>query len=316
MDVDHELATSSTPPKITNVSDVYKRFGLKLCDSDETGKSFRYECVPSAQILINEQLLGPTKLVTVIISFGDEQFAESVVSTKDDAAILAKIEIAIEKQIQKLRTLADLRPLGGLLSLPDELLTNVLSRLDAKALARASRTCKKMKELADSDQLWRRLYFQDFTTIGADDERTWRTLYSGAVRAKKERERATRPRSSASAPIVDPLAPNVMPHPMIGPPGHMPGMIGGEYDLRPGVGMAGPFRNPIRGDPIVPGNLIDPDQGRRDPDRPDFPQDIPRGGFNPDGSFDDGTFGFPRRGPGRPGRGNRPFDPFGGGGFM
>merc|ERR1712130_10737 len=133
MNVDHEVATSSTPRKITNVSDVYKKFGLKLCDSDETGKSFRYECVPSAQILINEQLLGPTKLVTVIISFGDEQFAESVVSTKDDAAILAKIEIAIEKQIQKLRTLADLHPLGGLLSLPDELLTNVLSRLDAKA---------------------------------------------------------------------------------------------------------------------------------------------------------------------------------------
>ena len=86
---------------------------------------------------------------------------------------------------------------------------------------------------------------------------------------------------------------------------------------RPGLGMPGPFRGPIRGDPIVPGNLIDPDQGRRDPDRPDFPQDIPRGGFNPDGSFDDGTFGLPRRGPGRPGRGNRPFhDPFGGSGFI
>ena len=61
----------------------------------------------------------------MIISFGDEQFAESVVSSKDDTAILSKIEIAIEKQIQKLRTLADLRPLGGLLSLPDELLTRV-----------------------------------------------------------------------------------------------------------------------------------------------------------------------------------------------
>jgi len=36
---------------------------------------------------------------------------------------------------------------------------------------------------------------------------------------------------------------------------------------------------------VVPGNLTDPDRGlRRDPDRPDFPDDIP-GGFGADGSF-------------------------------
>ena len=70
----------------------------------------------------------------------------------------------------------------------------------------------------------------------------------------------------------------------------------------------------IRGDPVVPGTLQDPDR-RRDPDRPDFPGDPNRSGFNPDGSFNS-----PLRMSGRGGNPRRPHnllqDPFGGGGFM
>ena len=73
----------------------------------------------------------------------------------------------------------------------------------------------------------------------------------------------------------------------------------------------------IRGDPVVPGLLTDPDRGlRQDPDRPDFPSDLYGGpGFGRDGSFNPG---FPSRGRGR-GRGPNGMDPFGGfgpSGFM
>ena len=68
-------------------------------------------------------------------------------------------------------------------------------------------------------------------------------------------------------------------------------MIGGEYDLRPGMPFpnANPLANPSgfvpRGDPVgfTPGGLIDPDAGRRNhPDFPDHGNDH-HGMFNPDG---------------------------------
>jgi len=73
---------------------------------------------------------------------------------------LSKIDAAIEKQLEKLRKAANLRPLGGLLSLPDELLINILTRLNFTGLVKVGMTCKKIKQISDSDQFWKMLYLK------------------------------------------------------------------------------------------------------------------------------------------------------------
>jgi hypothetical protein len=119
----------------------------------------------------------------------------------------------------------------------------------------------------------------------AATECSWRDLYLRALQEKQRRAREARHSRS------DPTLPYQIPghsHPPIPGVGHIPGMIGGEYDLRPGMGFPiNPLNSPSgfvpRGDPIAtPGSLIDPDARRGI--QPDFPHGNDHHGmFNPDG---------------------------------
>ena len=121
--------------------------------------------------------------------------------------------------------------------------------------------------MASDESVWKKLYIRDFTTL-SDESVSWRRLYLQAKRERALRDRAPRPsRSEPTLPYAVPghYRPQIPDNPMI------PGMIGGEYDLRPGgggLGFPGLRGPPIRGDPPNhPGLMIDPDYNRnRHPD--------------------------------------------------
>ena len=123
------------------------------------------------------------------------------------------------------------------------------------------------REIASDESVWKKLYIRDFTTL-SDESVSWRRLYLQAKRERALRDRAPRPsRSEPTLPYAVPghYRPQIPDNPMI------PGMIGGEYDLRPGgggLGFPGLRGPPIRGDPPNhPGLMIDPDYNRnRHPD--------------------------------------------------
>lgn len=171
----------------------------------------------------------------IVVSFRGENWVESL-TAKSEIEFLMRLDSILKIQIEKLRHRANLRPLDGILCLPDELVLKIMKTLDSRSLSRIGATCKKLKALADDDVLWEKLYLKDFTTI-RDGNVSWRHLYAEAGRAKKERDRELRRTQSEPLVRLPPIGglPLMQPHPMIDPrpvPGQMPGIIGGEYDLR------------------------------------------------------------------------------------
>ena len=175
--------------------------------------------------------------------------------------------------------------------------------MNPKSLLALGGVCQKLRNISDNENIWKGHYvkvsftkcfvfhkigiFKDFTTLDAS-ELTWREMYIRALRERKRRERELRvSRSEPSFHHPYQIPGHAHPNPL--GPDHIPGMIGGEYDLRPFGGfqtnpLAGPFRP--RGDPITPGSLTDPDFGRRGPNA--GPNPFPHGNdhhgmFNPDG---------------------------------
>merc|ERR1712176_1384608 len=115
-----------------------------------------------------------------------------------------------------------------------------MKKLDASGLSALSASCSKLYSLGDTDTLWRALYVRDFTTM-TESESSWRQLYMKAKRERKIRAReAMRP--SRSDPTLPYRIPGHMGPPIPNPDGMIPGMIGGEYDLRPGGAFPG---NPL-----------------------------------------------------------------------
>jgi len=265
-------------------------------------QTYRYRF--GGEILITQTPLGTTTLVNIIArGTNNETNVENIMLTTFDAS-MAELTAKLKKQIDQCRSWNGLRPAQGILSCPDEVLGRILSKLNAQSLLAIGQTCSKLRQQADNDKMWKELYVHDFTTLNAQDA-SWRSLYLKAKRERKLRDR--QPRPSYSDPLLTHRSPGGYGHPLIptGPP-IIPGMIGGEYDLRPGGAFPG-LRGtpPIRGDPpMAPGSLIDPDQQHH----PHHPHGNDHHGlFNPDGSlsFNRHTRRNPR---------HDPFNPYGGGG--
>jgi len=283
----------------------------KLRLTKVTENIYSYES--DGTIMITSNKIESMEIFNIVAKLDDEIQIENVIVPNPNQ-IVELLEPALKKQINQLRNWVGLRPTDGLLSLPDEILTKILSKLNPKSLLALGGVCQKLRNISDNENIWKGHYVKDFTTLDAS-ELTWREMYIRALRERKRRERELRvSRSEPSFHHPYQIPGHAHPNPL--GPGHIPGMIGGEYDLRPFGGfptnpLAGPFRP--RGDPITPGSLTDPDFGRRGPNA--GPNPFPHGNdhhgmFNPDGSLNQ----FPNR----PGRGNRDqnrFNPFGGG-FM
>jgi len=190
----------------------------------------------------------------------------------------AKDSLALPASIRA-RTAAGLPSPPPFLALPDELKLATLTYLaEARDVCAVGATCRELAALASSDDLWKPLHDAEFGAETSNDvNRTqlWPAAGPGAYRrryaekhaerARRERERERRVaemmRARERAARAGP-GPYV-PHPAGGggffaspPPGYVPGITGGDYDLYPagGVGMpgfpggyAGGFTGPLGG---------------------------------------------------------------------
>ncbi|KAJ8245568.1 hypothetical protein GJAV_G00272160 [Gymnothorax javanicus] len=123
----------------------------------------------------------------------------------------------------------------GLTVLPPELLLRILRLLDVGSVVCLSGTCRDLHSATADPSLWRHLYHRDFRDqVSRPRDTDWKELYKRKHRQAREWARSRRTRLY---PVVPPCRPAPIhpfpfgPHPPILPPG----IIGGEYDERPGI---------------------------------------------------------------------------------
>lgn len=84
-------------------------------------------------------------------------------------------------QFKELVILEDLKNLGDLGLLPNEVLFNIFSRLDKTILSQLFSTCKDLAKLADNDQVWLALIERDFPQYQINKDLTSKENYLNAL---------------------------------------------------------------------------------------------------------------------------------------
>ncbi|CAM6064069.1 unnamed protein product [Sphagnum tenellum] len=139
---------------------------------------------------------------------------------------------------------AGLPPPASLLIIPTELKVKVLELLPAIALARIGCVCSELKFLAGNNDLWKIRFKEEFG--GAVFDRTyligfqsWKNAFARewSHRRRQEQERREADRHMR----VPAFGVRIRPRPYVL---HFPGVIGGDYDIYPGMGggVGGGFR--------------------------------------------------------------------------
>uniref|UniRef100_A0A8K9XSK7 F-box protein 7 n=1 Tax=Oncorhynchus mykiss TaxID=8022 RepID=A0A8K9XSK7_ONCMY len=141
----------------------------------------------------------------------------------------------------------------GLPVLPPELLLRVLRLLDVSSLLALSSVNRHLHQTTTDPALWRHLYRRDFRARDTQ----WRELYKKKYKWRREAA-SYRHHMPRYHPVPPPLYP-LHPLPNNPFPFYPPGIIGGEYDQRPGI-PGGILPRP-RYDPIGPLPGHDPTAG-------------------------------------------------------
>ncbi|XP_029282839.1 LOW QUALITY PROTEIN: F-box only protein 7 [Cottoperca gobio] len=141
----------------------------------------------------------------------------------------------------------------GLAALPPELLLRVLRLLDVRSLLRLSSACRHFHACTADSSLWRHLYRRDFSDrdLSRPRDTDWTELYRRFFIIRRELRHVSRQRSLT--PFHGTPRDLFVPAPLHPP---LPGIIGGEYDQRPGLPrplLPRPRFDPIHGSP--PGDL-------------------------------------------------------------
>lgn len=136
---------------------------------------------------------------------------------------------------------AGLQPPASLARLPTELKIKVLENLPAAALARIGCVCSELKFLANSEELWKVRFKEEFGDANrAPGGRGWKAAFARELarrrRREEERREAERQLRNEAFPTL------LMRPPPIAPPITFPGVLGGDYDRFPGLGNVGGFR--------------------------------------------------------------------------
>ncbi|XP_028981118.1 F-box only protein 7 [Esox lucius] len=127
-----------------------------------------------------------------------------------------------------------LPPVFGLPVLPPELLLRVLRLLNVSSLLALSSVNRQLNQATADPALWRHLYHRDFRDsrdLSTSRETNWRELYKKKYKWRKEAAHCPRHKPRYFIPPLYPLRP--LPNNPI--PLYPPGIIGGEYDQRPGI---------------------------------------------------------------------------------
>ena len=168
-------------------------------------------------------------------------------------ALWAKVKEAMTTKLFEAAKaqLAGILSPGTLMSLPTDVKRRIAENLDAYGLAYCACTCKELRAVCSDDELWTRLLQTDFDVPPMPTGISSRSLYNKhAMRRSAEREERLRMESYHPMPGRLPRH-GFVPDPdrdiYAGIPGHVPGIIGGDYDLWPGGLNPNPPPRPIPG---------------------------------------------------------------------
>ncbi|KAK9000648.1 hypothetical protein V6N11_081137 [Hibiscus sabdariffa] len=135
-----------------------------------------------------------------------------------------------------------------LIRLPTELKLKILELLPGVDIARMECVCSEMRYLASNNDLWKQKFSEELGDVsGTSGMGNWKKMFQSCWESRKERSRAiTR---WQGYPHVD--RPRYIPtwrdpNPMFQPFG-VPHIVGGDYDLLPGVIMPHPHPHGFRG---------------------------------------------------------------------
>ncbi|KAI5067761.1 hypothetical protein GOP47_0018289 [Adiantum capillus-veneris] len=129
-----------------------------------------------------------------------------------------------------------LPPPSSFLVIPTELKMKILDRLTAMDLVKVGSTCSELRHLSANDELWKKLFYEDFGNPSAAQQlvsfRGWKSAYAVRFLDKK---RMLERRPHIHRPFYG-----------IGSRSRFPRIIGGDYDIYPPFG-GGPFRSGLGG---------------------------------------------------------------------
>ncbi|KAE8708411.1 pentatricopeptide repeat-containing family protein [Hibiscus syriacus] len=135
-----------------------------------------------------------------------------------------------------------------LIRLPTELKLKILESLPGADIARMECVCSEMRYLASNNDLWKQKFAEEFGDLsGAAGMGNWKKMFHSCwEKGKKQSWAITRwqgyPR--VDRPFYIPTWRDL--NPMFAPPG-VPGVVGGDYDLMPGLIMPHPLPLRFRG---------------------------------------------------------------------
>ncbi|XP_037702339.1 F-box only protein 7 isoform X2 [Choloepus didactylus] len=285
---------------------VYKlQYLHPLCD----GGSAALTCVPlgtlmviNATLKINNEIRSVRRLQLLPESFiCKDEPVENVAEMYKDLQKLSRLfkDQLVYPLLAFTRQALNLPDVFGLVVLPLELKLRIFRLLDIRSVLSLSAVCRDLLIASNDQLLWRCLYLRDFrdSTVRARDT-DWKELYKRRHKQRKDAQRGRHVMFLPSLPHPVPYYPNPScPRPFPSSPLYPPGIIGGEYDVRPILPYV---RDPISS--LIPGPGETPPQFP--PLRPRFDPIGPLPGPNP---ILPGQGGPNDRFPFRPSRG-RPTD--------
>lgn len=132
----------------------------------------------------------------------------------------------------------DLMPPPCLMRLPTELKLNILELLPGADVAKVGCVCRELQYLSTNNDLWKQKFVEEFgNEAGKGGGGNWQGKFVSYWENRKKRKRDSdlwRRYPHVNRPFMYPRSdPN--------PFGRFPGMIGGDFDRFPGLGVPGPF---------------------------------------------------------------------------
>ncbi|XP_063072877.1 F-box only protein 7 [Engraulis encrasicolus] len=242
--------------------------------------------VTNATLKMNGMVDNARKLELKASSFVTDHWAgENAAAAYKDLKKLSHIfkDQIVYPLMASARQAMGLPVLFGLPVLPMEMQLRILRLLDVASVVALSAVSKDLRNATEDPSLWRHLFRRDFRARSSQPNEArdteWKELYKKRFVQRKEMTKSFKWRDPLAVPPVYPFTP--LPMPPLPNPLYPPGIIGGEYDQRPGLppGMLPPRP---RFDPIGPLPGHDPGFGmpigRRSMRPPgNRPSDIRRG---------------------------------------
>ncbi|XP_012696828.1 F-box only protein 7 [Clupea harengus] len=195
--------------------------------------------VTNATLKMNDTVDNARKLELKSSSFVTEHWAgENAEAVYKDLRKLSRVfkDQLVYPLMASARQAMGLPELFGLPVLPLEMLLRILRLLDVASVNALSAVSRDLRSATEDPSLWRHIFHRDFRAWSSQRteprDTDWKELYKTRFKQRKEMRSFKPSRHPCHIPPIYPLHP--LPTPPVPLPLYPPGIIGGEYDQRPG----------------------------------------------------------------------------------